>query len=72
MSIDSRRTLTSLHTRSHTLGIEVALWTQNQPNIKTCKACQEELVEDEYHLLFTCFAYGAIRESYDDILRRGR
>ena len=36
-SINSRRALTLLHTRSHNLGIEVALWNQNQPNIKTCK-----------------------------------
>ena len=31
----------------------------------------EGLVEDEYHLLFTCSAYSAIRGSYDDILRGG-
>ena len=58
-------------TRSQNLGIEVALWNQNQPNIKTCKVCKEGLVEDEYHLLFTCSAYSAIRESYNDILRGG-
>ena len=70
MSINSRRALTLLRTRSHNLGIEVALWNQNQPNIKIYKVCKEGLVEDEYHLLFTCSAYSAIRESYDDILRR--
>ena len=69
MSINSRRALTLLRTRSHNLGIEVALWNQNQPNIKACKVCKEGLVEDEYHLLFTCSTYSAIRESYDDILR---
>ena len=31
----------------------------------------EGLVEDEYHLLFTCSAYSAIHESYDEILRGG-
>ena len=36
MSISSRRALTRLRTRSHNLGIEVALWNQNQPNIKAC------------------------------------
>ena len=71
MSINSRRALTLLRTRSHNLGIEVALWNQNQPNIKTCKVCNEGLVEDEYHLFFTCSTYNAIRESYDDILRGG-
>ena len=71
MSINSCRALTLLRTRSHNLGIEVALWNQNQPNIKACKVCKEGLVEDEYHLLFTCSAYSAIRESYDDILRGG-
>ena len=33
--------------------------------------CKEGLVEDEYHLLFTCSAYSAVCESYDDILRGG-
>ena len=71
MSINSCRALTLIHTQSHNLGIEVALWNQNQPNIKTCKVCKEGLVEDEYHLLFTCSAYSAIRESYDERLRVG-
>ena len=39
--------------------------------MKTCKVCKEGLVEDEYHLLFTCSTYNTIRESYDDILRGG-
>ena len=36
-----------------------------------CKVCKEGLVEDEYHLLFTCSTYSAIHESYDDILSGG-
>ena len=69
MCIYSRRALTHFCTWSHSLGIEVALWHQNQPNIKACKVCKEGLVEDEYHLLYICSPYSAIRESYDDILR---
>ena len=38
-------------------------------NINACMVCKEWLVEDEYQLLFTCSPYGAIHESYDDILR---
>ena len=71
MSISSCRALALLRTRSHSLGIEVALWNQNKPNIKACKVCKEGLIEDEYHLLFTCSAYSAIRESYGDILSGG-
>ena len=71
MGLNSRKALTLLCTPLHNLGIEVALWNQNQPTIKTCKVCKEGLVEDEYHLLFTCSPYSAIRESYDDILRGG-
>ena len=56
---------------SQNLGIEVALWNQNQLNIKMCKVCKEGLVEDEYHLFFTWSVYIAISESYDDILRGG-
>ena len=36
-----------------------------------CKVCKEGLVEDEYHLLFTCSTYSAIHESYDDIISGG-
>ena len=57
---------------SQNLGIEVALWNQNQLNIKMCKVCKEGLVEDEYHLLFTCIAYSSNCASYDDTLRRGQ
>ena len=71
MSINSRRTLILLRTQSHILGVEFALWNQNQPNIKACKVCKEGLVEDEYHLLFTCSTYSIIRERYDDTLRAG-
>ena len=69
MSINSRRAITLLHTRSYNLDIEVALWNQNQPHIETWKVCKEGQVEDEYHLLFKCFGYSAIRGIYDDILR---
>ena len=33
--------------------------------------CKEGLVDGEYHFLFTCSAYSAVCESYDDILRGG-
>ena len=39
--------------------------------LKACKVCGESLVEDEYHLLFTCSTYTVIHESYDDILKGG-
>ena len=37
------------------VGIEVALWHQNQPNIKTCKVCKERFLGDEDQLFSTCF-----------------
>ena len=69
MSSNARRALTLLRTRSHKLGIEVASWYQNVTNLRACKICNEGMVEDECHLLFTCLAYSAIRSRYDDILR---
>ena len=54
MSSNARRALTLLCTRSHKLGIEVASWYQNVTNLKTCKVCNEGMVENECHLLFTC------------------
>ena len=50
---------------SQKLGIELALWHQNALNKKTCKVWEEGLVDDEYHLLFTCSTCSVIRESYE-------
>ena len=69
MSSNARKALTLLRTRSHKLGIEVASWYQNLTNLKACKVCNEVMVEDECHLLFTCSAYSTIRSRYVDILR---
>ena len=69
MSGNARRALTLLHIRSHKLGIEIASWYQNVTNLKTCKVCNEGMVEDECHLLFTCSTYSAIGSRYADILR---
>ena len=69
MSSNARRALTLLRTRSHKLGIEIASWYQNVTNLKTCKVCNQGMVEDECHFLFTCSTYSAIRSRYADILR---
>ena len=69
MSSNAHRALILLRTRSHKLGIEVASWYQNVTNLKACKVCNEGMVEDECHLLFTCSTYSAIRSRYVDILR---
>ena len=48
------------------------MWHQNQSNVKACKVCEQGLVKDEYHLLFTCSTYNFISvicKNYDDILR---
>ena len=69
MSSNAHRALTLLRTRSHKLGIEIASWYQNVTKLKTCKVCDEGMVEDECHLIFTCSTYNAIRSTYADILR---
>ena len=45
--------------------------SKSAKNVKACKVSKEGLVEDEYHFIFTCFAYSAIHENYVDILRGG-
>ena len=46
MSLGSRRALTFVvQTHSHKLGVEVASWNNNA-NMKICKGCNENLVED--------------------------
>ena len=57
MTSNGHRALTLLRTRSHKLGIEVASWYQNVTNLKACKVCDEGMVDDECHLLFTRSAY---------------
>ena len=69
MSSNACKALTLLRTRSHKLAIEIASWYQNVTNLKTCKLCNQGMVEDEYHFLFTCSTYSAIRSRYADILR---
>ena len=36
---------------------EVASRYQNGTNLEACKVCNEGMLEDECHLLFTCLAY---------------
>ena len=69
MSSNARRALTLLCTRFHKLGIEVASWYQNVKNLKACKVCNEGMVEDKCHLLFTWSTYSVIRLRYVGILR---
>ena len=38
------------------------------PSMQICKVCNENLVEDEYHLLLECLIYKVICEKYDDLL----
>ena len=37
-------------------------------NMKIWKVCNENLGENEYHLLVTCSTYKVIHEKYDDLL----
>ena len=36
--------------------------------MKICKVCNENLMEDGYHLLIACSSCKVIREKYDDLL----
>ena len=36
--------------------------------MKICKTCNENLVEDEYHLLTAFSMYTVIREKYEDLV----
>ena len=69
MSSNTHKALTLLCTQSRKLGIEVASWYENVTNLKTCKVCNQGMVEDECHLLFTRLTYSAIRSRYANILR---
>ena len=68
-SSNALRALTLLRTWSRKLSIEVASWYQNVMNLKACRVCNEGMVEDECHLLFTYSTYSAIHSRYVDILR---
>ena len=62
-----RKALTLLQTHSHKLDVAGAPW-KHHADMKISKVCNENLVEDEYHLLITCLAYKIIRKKYEDLL----
>ena len=64
ISLASQRVLMLLWTCLSKLGVDVASWHQCT-NMKICHVCNENLVEDEYHLLITCSTYKVICEKYD-------
>ena len=66
MSLGSHRTLTLLQTWSHKLSVEIASWNHH-PNMKIYKVWNENLVEDEYHLLLASSKYKVIHEKYGDV-----
>ena len=69
MNINCHGALTLLHTQLHKLGIDVVAWHQNTPSMMACKVCNEDLVGDKYHMVYTFSTYSTIRQTFDDILR---
>ena len=67
MSIKSHRALTLLSIQPHKL--RSCIITSKCVKYKACNICNKRLVEDEYHVLFTCSTYSVICENNDDILR---
>jgi len=50
--------------RSHTLGVELALYKNTPPENKLCKCCTLNCIEHEGHFLLVCDNYSVIRSSY--------
>ena len=57
LTLGYERALTLLRTSSCKLGVQVRSWHQHA----NMKVWNENLMEDEYHLLIACLAYEAIR-----------
>ena len=67
MKLGSRRAFTLFGTHTvNKLGVDIASW-HRRPSMKICKVCNENLVEDEYHLLLTCSTFKVIHKRCDDL-----
>lgn len=57
-----RAALTQLRLSSHPLNIEVLRGTVINPSERTCKICNLNQIEDEFHLVIECPEYNSLRD----------
>jgi len=60
-SMSNRRTLACFRTGSHVLRIETGRWSNEAQTSRVCPLGCSAAVENEYHFVFECPAYEAIR-----------
>ena len=59
-----RKSLTSFRVSAHNLEIERGRYYNIPRNLRTCKLCNMQAVESEFHFLLTCPAYTQLRQQY--------
>ncbi len=59
-----RSVLAKLRTGILPLEIEVGRWRNTAVELRLCKMCNQSVVEDEYHFLFSCDLYKNERETF--------
>ena len=47
---------------AHRLNVEVGRWGKLPRNQRLCRCCSEKRVEDDFHILLECPAFGNLRD----------
>ena len=64
INVKHRRLLTKLRLGILELEIEKGRWENIERNKRTCKICNQNIVEDEYHFILQCTFYTDLRTKY--------
>ena len=64
----NRNAITKIRLSSHNFAINTTKWYNLQEEMKICKNCEKEEIEDETHINFSCNKYDNIRrKAFNDI-----
>ena len=59
-----RHSIAKFRTSSHHLEVETGRYHNIDINLRTCKLCNDNVIEDEVHFLLCCPAYSDLRTQY--------
>ena len=62
-SLVNRKNLTRLRISSHKLSVETGRFNKTPLENRLCAMCDKGLVEDEFHFMISCTAYGKPRDN---------
>ena len=62
-NFEDRRAISQLRLASHKLEILISKWNKMEKELRICKFCDKNQVEDELHFLLECSKYEQFREN---------